>query len=142
MTIEEYLKTVNGLSADQELTPDLIRMIGFVDIIPNIDRPLAASPVTMDIVGGDIVVKRTFTTATGDVPMEKTISLSDDISQYQGDYASTEDLLASTIKALKDIQDENLLFSKNDPSISVDYQQRIDELKKALEKIKGNGMGL
>ena len=57
MSVEEYLRVLNGIFDNSELTPDNIAMSGYVDVVPEI-AGYAMSEVKISINSGNIIANR------------------------------------------------------------------------------------
>ena len=124
MTVEEYLRAVNGVFGDKELTGEDIEMVGFIDVMPNVEY-IAAMQAKFIIESGNIIVQRDFTTSDGEVSLEKVTPLNTNISECCPENKTTLQVLTDTIEGLKEIQESSFIDK-------TDYQSRIDTLEKAL----------
>lgn len=135
MTVLEYLKVINGVSEDVDFIPEMISMIGFIDVIPKIDGKIKEqSKVDFSIINEKLIAKRSFELTDGSALVEKRTSLYDDISLHCGKFASPEELIRKTIAGLKNLQDSELL----DDSEKKDYQSKIDAFEQVLISIAQN----
>lgn len=57
MSVEEYLRVLNGIFDNSELTPDNITMSRYIDIVPEI-AGYAMSEVKISINSGNIIANR------------------------------------------------------------------------------------
>lgn len=134
MSVEEYLRVLNGIFDNSELTPDNITMSGYIDIIPEIDS-YAMSEAKISINSGNIIANRVFTTKDGDIQLEKTTPLSDNISIHCTGNSTSEQTIERTITALEELQQQELELSKKTNRPLVDYQSRIDAFTSILKNM-------
>ena len=126
MTVEEYLRAINGLFKGEELTPENIKYTGFIDIIPQKDY-YYASNVDFTIDSGVITAVRTFRKeGEEEATLNKATSLSDDISLHCGKYGDVKGLIEATLDGLEDLD----LVGGND------YKDRIQYFREALDRIE------
>lgn len=140
MTVQEYLKKINGVSEKQELVPDMIQLAGFVDVIPKIKGVtiLAESNISFNVDTENLVTRRSFELDDGSALIEKRVPLNDDISLHCGEFNNPEELIRATITGLEELQESELRIAKVTGENLVDYQSRIDSFKQALECITQN----
>lgn len=125
MTVDEYLRTINNINGG-ELKPDDLLMLGFIDIVPDIGdlEHVGYGKVELRIENGKIIAKRVFYTKDyGDIPVEKSTSLSDDISLHCGKMGNVENLLKKTISTFEKMYSEEL----------GDYSAQIEKFNYALD---------
>lgn len=130
MNVKEYLEILNKKEIkDGNYSPsDLI--LGLVDLIPNIGdlKSLGNSEVLFRVDSGYCIVKVTYYTEYGDIPLERVTSLTDDISLHCGINNTPVTLLENTIMALKDLELSYGEFAK----------ERIDAFYTIMEKYKNS----
>ena len=127
VTVRQYLKAVNGVPMNEELTTDNIRIVGLIDIKPKMPGAIERSGLKFEFFEDDIVIKQTFGSGNQETQQVRATYLDDDVSFYCG-LLGTEQLLEKTILALREHQRENQ-FDKTD------YQPGIDFLEAELKII-------
>ena len=136
MNVEEYLRTLNGIFENEELTPDKIRMFGFIDIVPDLEDYTQSQVESVIIDSGNIIVKRTFKTKQGNVSLEKITPLSDNIAIHCGKNNTAEQVIDETIDGLQEMQESGLLYAKVTDKQLIDYQPRINAFINISNNIK------
>lgn len=133
MSVEEYLRIINGEFGEEKLTKDKIDVIGFVDIIPYLKDSVSRGPIEMVINEGVLSAKRTFTNSDGEeITLEKLTDLSDDIALHCDTLGSPEAVLSATAVGLKEMEnmDNGKFTVGHDP---LDYSPRIEAITQALQ---------
>lgn len=137
MSVEEYLRIINGEFGEEELTKDKVDILGFVDIIPFLKNSVENGPIEMVINEGLLLARRTFTTSDGEeITLEKVTDLSDDIALHCDTLGSPETLLSATIVGLREMKDNDISLNEQNGGTPVDYTPRIDAITKALHNYK------
>jgi len=136
MTVQDYLKVVNSVYGNDD---GKFITAGFIDIVPNIeDLPYTKLGVAdFRVDSENIVVKREVTTERGEFFLERTTSLSDDISLHCGVYETPEQLLNNTIAFLTGVKETYMYFSYSEEKINK-VQKSIDVITSFLDGYQQN----
>ena len=141
MTIEEYLKVINGVSLDQVLTSDAIANPGFIDIIPTDQDSKWIEPARFSVAGAYLISrKRVITPNNEEKVLELVTPLKDDLSMHLDDYKTVEETLIHTIAALKQIQESHDRIAEVTGVPQPDLKPRILILEAFLAKVKAESM--
>lgn len=141
MTIEEYLKIVNGVPLDAELTGEMIEFSGFTDVLPDAPNAYSAFPATFSVAGAYLIARRRIITAEKeDKILELVTPLKDDLSMHLKDYKTVEETLMHTIVAFNQMQESNNRIAKSIGEPQPDLTPIIRLLEAYLAKVKAESM--
>ncbi len=141
MTVEEYLKVINGVPLDEALTSGAIVYPGFIDIIPTDQDSKWVRPASFSVAGAYLISRKIVVTPKDEEKvLELVTPLKDDLSMHLDDYKTVEETLIHTIAALREIQESNYRIAEATVVPQPNWKPRIQLLEAFLAKVKAESM--